>query len=221
MKSCIFIAPPAGGKGTQSELVCKKYNVPHISTGDLLRNEVNCLTEIGKKIKSILDNGYLVSDEIVYDLLKTRLSIDDCKNGYVLDGFPRNQEQAVVYEEMLKELNLEFGCVILLDLPLEEAISRINGRISCPNCGATYNTSFENMKPSIEGICDSCNSPLVKREDDNIESYKTRYQTYLDKTEPLIDYYIKRGVLYKVDSTKSVEDVFKQVDEIIRGVLND
>ncbi len=210
----ILIAPPAGGKGTQSELLCSKYNIAHISTGDLLRAEVeNGNTEL----KKIMDAGMLVSDEIIFDLIKKRISSNDTINGYLLDGFPRNIEQAKTYDEILKDLNKDIGYVIELNIDPELAAKRISGRRSCPKCGATYNIYFDGMKPTNENICDKCGSSLTKRDDDNEETYKTRYNTYLEKTKPLIDYYRDLGVLYVVDANGTPEETFKNIEDIVRG----
>ena len=210
----ILIAPPAGGKGTQSELLCSKYNIAHISTGDLLRAEVeNGNTEL----KKIMDTGMLVSDEIIFDLIKKRISSNDTINGYLLDGFPRNIEQAKTYDKILNELNKDIGYVIELDIDPELASKRISGRRSCPKCGATYNIYFDGMKPSVENVCDKCGSTLTKRDDDNEETYKTRYNTYLEKTKPLIDYYRNSGVLYVVDANGTPEETFKNIEDIVRG----
>lgn len=210
----ILIAPPAGGKGTQSELLCSKYNIAHISTGDLLRAEVeNGNTEL----KKIMDAGMLVSDEIIFDLIKKRISSNDTINGYLLDGFPRNIEQAKTYDEILKDLNKDIGYVIELNIDPELAAKRISGRRSCPKCGATYNIYFDGMKPTNENICDKCGASLTKRDDDNEDTYKTRYNTYLEKTKPLIDYYKKSGVLYVVDANGTPEETFKNIEDIVRG----
>ena len=159
----------------------------------------------------------LVSDEIIFDLIKKRISSDDTINGYLLDGFPRNIEQAKTYGEILKDLNKDIGYVIELNIDPELAAKRISGRRSCPKCGATYNIYFDGMKPINENICNKCNSPLTKRDDDNEETYKTRYNTYLEKTKPLIDYYKELGVLYVVDANGTPEETFKNIEDIVRG----
>lgn len=216
MKSLIFIAPPAAGKGTQSEIISKKYNIPSISTGDLLRDARNQDNEIGRIIREKQDKGLLVDDEIVLNLLKNRLNESDCANGYILDGFPRNTSQAIAYEKILNELNKELGIVILLEAPKELLMKRITGRISCPKCKAVYNSLFDHMKPVKEGICNNCGTSLVRRSDDNEETFNQRFQTYIDKTEPLINYYKEKGNLYKVDSTdKDIATI------MIEGLLND
>lgn len=207
MRSLIFIAPPAAGKGTQSEIISKKYNIPSISTGDLLRDA----SRTDNNIKEILVKGLLVDDETVLKLLKNRLNESDCNNGYILDGFPRNVEQAIAYEKILNELNKDLGVVILLEVDKELAKRRITGRLNCPKCKAVFNKLNEEMKPKQEGICDHCGETLVTRSDDNEETFEQRFQTYLDKTAPLIEYYSNKGNLYRVDSntlggaTKEIE----------------
>ncbi len=209
----ILIAPPAGGKGTQSELICSKYNIAHISTGDLLRKEVaNGNTEL----KSIMDAGMLVKDEIIFDLIRKYISSPECANGYLLDGFPRNVSQAIEYDKILEELGKDIGYVIELDIDKDLAAKRISGRRSCPKCGATYNIYFDGMKPNKEGICNNCNEPLTSRDDDNEETYITRYNTYLEKTSPLIDYYKNKGVLYTVDANGTVEETFENIEDILK-----
>ena len=209
----ILIAPPAGGKGTQSELICSKYNIAHISTGDLLRKEVaNGNTEL----KSIMDAGMLVKDEIIFDLIRKYISSPECANGYLLDGFPRNVSQAIEYDKILKDLNKDIGYVIELNIDKDLAAKRISGRRSCPKCGATYNIYFDGMKPNKEGICNNCNESLTSRDDDNEETYITRYNTYLEKTSPLIDYYKNKGVLYTVDANGTVEETFENIEDILK-----
>lgn len=210
----ILIAPPAGGKGTQSELICSKYNIAHISTGDLLRKEV---AAGNTELKSIMDAGMLVKDEIIFDLIRKYISSPECANGYLLDGFPRNVSQAIEYDKILEELGKDIGYVIELDIDKDLAAKRIAGRRSCPKCGSTYNIYFDNMKPKNEGICDNCGESLTQRDDDNEETYITRYNTYLEKTSPLIDYYKNKGVLYTVDANGTVEETFKNIEDILKG----
>lgn len=216
-KNIMFIAPPAAGKGTQAELLSTKYNIPHISTGDLLRNASQDGTERGKMIADMMVQGILVGDEIILELLKERLQKEDCNNGYILDGYPRNIEQAKQYEEMLKELNKELGIVFYLDIDKEVAMKRIVGRVSCSNCGTVYNEMFEETKPLKDGVCDKCNSDLVKRADDNEETFNTRFETYINKTQALIDYYESTGSLYRINSGISKENTFEQIENILRG----
>lgn len=217
MKSVIFIAPPAAGKGTQASLVEEKYGIPHISTGDLLRKVKNGNDDCSKFISKILEEGKLVPDEIVFDLLKKRLMQSDCKNGYILDGFPRNVEQANKYEKILSDMNMELGVVILIDLTPEEAEKRIEGRISCQNCGMVYNMFIQDSMPKSHNICDICKGPLMHRNDDSSDTYRIRYQTYLNETTPLIDYYKAKNVLYHVDGNTSKEEIFKEIVTIIEN----
>ena len=216
MKSIIFIAPPAAGKGTQAVMLSSKYNIPHISTGDILRNAQDD-TERGKYISSEMAKGHFISDEIILELLTERLSQSDCENGYILDGFPRNIKQAEEYEEILKKLNKDLGIVIVLDIDKEIAKERIVGRISCPKCGSVFNDMIEESMPKEAGICDKCNSKLKKRDDDNAESFEVRFEGYLAKTEPLIEYYQNKNILYRVDSSLGKDITFNQIEDILRG----
>ena len=219
MKNIIFIAPPAAGKGTQAVMVSSKYNVPHISTGDILRNAATEDSERGRYIANEISNGRFVSSDIMLELITERLQRSDCNNGYILDGFPRSIEQAEQYEDILKKINKEIGYVIVLDVDKEVAKNRIVGRISCPKCGRVYNENIENSQPKVEGICDRCHSNLIKRSDDNAETFDGRFQTYLEKTKPLIDYYEKQNVLYHVNSDLGKENTFKQIEDIIASSL--
>ena len=215
MKNIIFIAPPAAGKGTQSILLREKYNLAHISTGDLLREASLEDSERGQYILNCLKEGNLVSDDITIELLTERLSKDDCKNGYILDGFPRTVDQAIQYESILKNLNKELGVVIFLDIPKEIALKRIVGRQVCPSCGAVYNDQIDISKPKIQNICDICGHELQKRKDDNETTFNIRFETYMKKTEPLIKHYEELGVLYKINEVDK-EKVFKRIEEIIK-----
>ena len=221
MKSIILIAPPAAGKGTQSKLISSKYNLPHISVGDLIRDSLNNDSETSRKIKEIMQSGKLVDTDMIIELLTNRLQKEDCKGGYILDGFPRSLEQAYKYDEMLEENNQELGNVILLEAPKELTKKRILGRENCPKCGKIYNKLFDNMKSKVDGICDNCGSELVTRDDDNEESFEKRYQTYLAETAPIIEYYQNKGNLIKVDSSLDQDTVFKQIEKIITGATND
>ena len=156
MKNIILVAPPAAGKGTQSKLISLEYNIPHISTGDLLRDEVEMGTSLGNFIKSEMDSGNLITDDIMINLLRKRISKVDCNNGYILDGYPRNLEQAVVYENLLRDLGKDLGIVIFLDVNMELALKRTMSRLVCGTCGASFNTTDQSLCPRIEGICDKC-----------------------------------------------------------------
>lgn len=219
MKNIIFIAPPAAGKGTQAKMLSLKYNIPHISTGDLLRDEASKSTELGMTIKEIISNGNFVSDEIITSLLEKRLMRSDCDNGYILDGYPRNLKQAMLYEDLLKMLNKDLGMVIFFDIDRSLAMKRALSRITCLNCGMSYNLSVNELKPKLEGICDKCNSKLDIRSDDNEEAFITRYDTYINKTKDLIEYYREKNILkvIKVYENLSSNDIFNLLEEIINN----
>ena len=215
MKNIIFIAPPAAGKGTQSAMLKKKYNMVHISVGDLLRHEVSSNSEIGVHVKGLMEEGLLVDDKIVFRLLEQRFMKNDCSNGYILDGFPRDLDQAIEYDKMSKRLHQPIDYVIFLDISKEEAMRRTTGRISCPSCGAVYNEYLDTFaKP---GFCNSCSAKLQKRSDDNEITFNHRFDTYMMKTQPVIDYYKQKGILYVVDSGGSKEYTFSQIESIIGG----
>ena len=216
MKNIIFIAPPAAGKGTQSAILEKKYNLRHISTGDILREEAKKDTELGRYIAEVLSSGGLVKDDVTYTLLQNRLSEDDCKNGYVLDGFPRNIEQAYKYDEILEKLNQQLGYVIKLDIDEETLEKRITGRRICENCKTVYNINSLEEKPKEESICDKCGGRLYQRNDDNITSFKNRYKVYVEKTKPLLDYYAKKGILYVINGNDSVSEIAKKIDKVLK-----
>ena len=220
MKSIILIAAPAAGKGTEAAILKEQYNIPHISTGDILREKSKEDSEVGRDILNKISNGIFVSDELIIQLLKERIQREDCSNGYILDGFPRNVAQAECYDQMLKELNKDLGVVIVIDIDKEVAASRIAGRRSCPKCGRIYNVTFDEMKPKQDNICDDCLVELFQRPDDNRETYEDRYNTYIEKTSPLINYYEEKGVAYHVDGSKGKDNTHKQVEKIL-GEFND
>ena len=211
----MFIAPPAAGKGTQAELVVEKYHIPHISTGDILREISKEDSEIGKYVYETLASGKLVKDEITYQLIEQRLQKDDCKNGYIIDGFPRNLDQAKEYDEILKRLNYEVGNVILINIDENTLEKRITGRRICEDCNTIYNINDEKNSPKVESVCDKCGGKLYQRSDDNLEAFETRYNMYVEKTEPIIDYYRKQNVLTEIDGDDTVENIFARIEEII------
>lgn len=218
MKNIIFIAPPAAGKGTQAKLVSTEYNIPHISTGDLLREEINAGSEIGISIKKDIENGNLVSDEVITTLLKNRITKSDCLNGYILDGYPRNLNQAKLYDNLLENLKYEKGTVIFFDIDKEVALKRTLSRIICENCGSSYNLLIEGLQPQKENICDRCNSTLKTRTDDTEEVFIHRFDTYLNSTKEVIEYYKDLGLLHKIDvSDKDVKTIFEEVKEILNN----
>ncbi len=217
MKNIIFIAPPGAGKGTQSKLVSTKYNIPHISTGDLLREEIESGSVLGNTIKDCMNKGNLVSNDIIVDLLRNRLNKVDCNNGYILDGYPRSVEQAKIYNDLLLELNKDIGVVIYMDIDKELVMNRAMDRLTCSCCGSSYSKTVVELKPRIDGICDKCGHALKVRDDDNSDTFLNRLDTYLRETNPLIEYYQSLGILkrIKVDANDSAQDVFNKIKDII------
>ena len=208
MKNIIFIAPPAAGKGTQSNMLKEKYEYIHISTGDLLRSEIASGSVLGLEIKNIIDKGNLVSDDLMIDIINSKLTEIKGKP-FILDGFPRTLNQALALEEILDD---DYK-VIYLDLDKDEAIKRIMGRLTC-SCGMSYNLNDEALKPKQEGICDNCGKILVKRDDDNVDAFIVRYDNFLNNTKVLIDYYNDKNKLSVIDANKNIEDIFNDISMI-------
>ncbi len=205
----VFIAPPAAGKGTQSNLLSNELNIEHISTGDLLREEIK---NGNKELQSIIESGNLVNDEMILSILSKKISNLD---SYILDGFPRTINQAVSLDDLLKSENEQIDYVIYLSLDKETAKKRILGRVSCPKCGSVYNTMIDGMNSKISMVCDNCNSQLTKRIDDTEETLNKRYDTYIKETEPLIQYYKDKGVLYQIDSSRDTITVYNDIKNLI------
>jgi adenylate kinase len=208
----VLLGAPGSGKGTQGVVLSKKYNIPQISTGDLLRAAVAAGSELGKKAKSAMDAGALVSDDIVIGLIKERISQPDAKSGYILDGFPRNIPQAQALDGMLNELNQPLQCVVLLDVPFEELMQRLTGRRTCKDCGAIYNIHFSPTE--VEGHCDRCNGELFQRADDNEDTIGNRLNVYQDQTAPLVEYYQQQQKLHSIAGTGDVEQITEAVGAI-------
>ncbi len=215
MKNIIFLAPPAAGKGTLSEMLTEKYHYGHISTGDLLREEIKNKTEIGKQAESLMKEGKFVSDDVIINLIKNRITKDDCKNGYILDGFPRTIVQAEKYDELLEELGKDLGVVIYIDIDKDMAMKRACSRITCPKCGRIYNKYSNEMKPKVDGICDDCKVELTQRSDDSEETFVKRFDEYVNKTMPLYDYYKNKGVLETIKAYESKYDTFNEAIKVI------
>ena len=211
----ILISAPAAGKGTQAKMLANQYNIPHISLGDILRKEMEDKSVLGKQVKAKIDNGELIEDDIIIKILNERLKQEDAKQGYVLDGFPRTLKQATMF---LKENNLTSIYIFYLQIDEENAKKRIVERKICNNCNAIYNES--NMKPLKANICDKCQKELVKRKDDNEETFMKRYNEYLEKTKPIIDQYQHQTNFYEINCNKEKEEVFKDIITIIEGVKN-
>ena len=209
----IMLGAPAAGKGTQAKMIADKYAVPHVSTGDIFRANIKNGTELGMEAKKYMDQGQLVPDELTVKILLDRVAQDDCKNGYVLDGFPRTIPQAEVLDEALTKLGDKIDFAINVDVPDENIIKRMSGRRACVNCGATYH--IEHVPPKTEGICDRCGKELILRDDDKPETVKNRLKVYHDQTQPLIDFYTKKGILKSVDGTKDMNDVFAAITAIL------
>lgn len=209
----ILLGPPGAGKGTQASAIVEKYNIPHISTGDIFRANIKEKTELGKQIEEYLNKGLLVPDELVVSIVKDRISKEDCKNGFLLDGFPRTVAQAEALDEELKNMSLTIDKVINIQADKDLLIERIIGRRICRDCGATYHIKFSPTKK--EGICDKCGGELYQREDDKLETVEKRIEVYTEQTKPLIDYYAKKGLLLNVDGTKDKKEVF---DDIVKSL---
>ena len=205
----IMLGAPGAGKGTQAKKIAAKYNIPHISTGDIFRANIKNGTELGKKAKTYMDQGLLVPDELVVD----RVNQEDCKEGYVLDGFPRTIPQAEALDVALEKLGQKIDYAIDVDVPDENIVHRMGGRRACVGCGATYHLEYAPTK--VDGICDTCGKELILRDDDKPETVKKRLGVYHEQTQPLIDYYTKAGILTTVDGTIDIEDVFQTIVKIL------
>ncbi len=209
----IMLGAPGAGKGTQAKMIAEKYGIPHISTGDIFRANIKGGTELGLEAKKYMDQGLLVPDELTVKILLDRVANDDCSNGYVLDGFPRTIPQAEVLDKAVSELNDSIDFAINVDVKDENIIRRMSGRRACLKCGATYH--IEHVPPKKEGICDACGSELVLRDDDKPETVEKRLKVYHDQTQPLIDYYSKKGILKEVDGSQDKDDVFNAIVDIL------
>ena len=209
----IMLGAPGAGKGTQAIKIADKYDIPHISTGDIFRANIKGGTELGQKAKSYIDKGELVPDEVTIGMLLDRIAQDDCKNGYVLDGFPRTIPQAESLTEALKSQGDQIDFALNIDVPDEAIIERMSGRRACPKCGATYHIVY--AAPKTENICDKCGTELIIRSDDKPETVKDRLNVYHQQTEPLIAYYKTAGVLREVDGTQELPKVFEDVVAIL------
>lgn len=217
MKNIIFVAPPAAGKGTYSSVLEKKFNYVHISTGDLLRDARKREDELGKKITLLMDSGKLVTDDIVLELLKQKLESLDSNDRIILDGFPRNVNQAKVLDDMFNSLGMIDYEVIYLEIDKESALKRTLGRLVCPKCKSSYNEFNEEMKPKVDNTCDNCGTLLEKRSDDTKETFEIRFDTYMSETKPVLDYYEEKGKLHSVSSLDGIETVLKNLEGVING----
>ena len=209
----IMLGAPGSGKGTTAKVLAERTNLPHISTGDIFRANIKNNTELGQKAKTYMDKGELVPDELVVDLIMDRFKEADCANGYVLDGFPRTIPQAEALDKALSANGESVDYAVNVEVPDENIINRMSGRRACVGCGATYHIQFN--APKVEGVCDTCGEKLILRDDDKPETVKNRLSVYHEQTQPLIDYYSKKGVLAEVDGTQSMENVFNAIVDVL------
>ena len=209
MKRVVLLGPPGVGKGTQAGLISKKYELTHISTGDIFRANLKQGTPLGLKAKEYMDKGLLVPDELVCDLVKDRVQQDDCKNGYLLDGFPRTVYQAENFDKYLKDSGEELSVVLNIQAPFEDLFNRAAGRRVCKQCGKTYNVI--SLPPKTEGICDECGGELIHRTDDQPDTVRNRLKVYEDQTSPLVEYYTESGKIANVDGNRPIPEVFEEI----------
>lgn len=207
----LLLGAPGAGKGTQAEVICNRYNIPAISTGNIIREALKTGTEMGLKAKSYMESGALVPDEVVIGIIKERIFKDDCKDGFILDGFPRTIPQA----EALDKMGIVIDKVIDIEVPDEKIINRMSGRRVCEKCGASYHLEYK--KPKVEGICDACSGTLIQRKDDHPDTVKSRLDVYHSETEPLKDYYEKQGKLTVVEGQEEIEDTTRLLIEALEA----
>ncbi|MDR0880836.1 MAG: adenylate kinase [Clostridioides sp.] len=206
----ILLGPPGAGKGTQAAKIVEKYAIPHISTGDIFRTNISQGTELGKQAQGYMDKGLLVPDELTCGLVADRLSQEDCKVGFMLDGFPRNLFQAISLDEILKDTDTKLTKVVNIEVDKELLVARAVGRRICKSCGATFHVEFN--PPKEDGVCDVCHGELYQRADDNEETVSKRIQVYLDETKPLVDYYSKQGIVASINGDQQIDKVFKDIE---------
>ncbi len=211
----IIMGPPGAGKGTQAALIKKEYSIPHISTGDMFREAIKNATKLGVEAKSYIDKGMLVPDSVTIGLVRERLSCEDCKKGFLLDGFPRTIAQAEALDVILKDLNMNLDAVINIKVDSEVLVDRIVGRRVCKNCGAGYHIT--NLKPKKEGICDVCGGELVQRKDDTKETVVTRLGVYTNQTKPLLEYYEKQNLVKEVNGLGEIDAIFEEIKKVLGG----
>ncbi|MDK0864303.1 adenylate kinase [Clostridium perfringens] len=209
----VLLGPPGAGKGTQAKSISNRYSIPHISTGDIFRKNISENTPLGIEAKSYMDNGQLVPDEVTINMVKDRLQQDDCKNGYLLDGFPRTVDQAEALDNFLTEREESIDTALLIEVPKEFILERMTGRRVCPSCGASYHIKFN--PPANDGKCDLCGSDVIQRKDDTEETVKERLDVYENQTQPLIDFYKNKKQLSVVDGTQAINEVFESICKIL------
>jgi adenylate kinase len=211
----VLLGAPGAGKGTQAKKLIEQFNIPQISTGDTLRKAVADRTPLGKEAKSYMNKGELVQDSVVIELVKKRIAQDDCKNGYILDGFPRNTSQAEALDKVLTDMNASLDLALSIDVEKDDLIKRLTGRRTCKNCQQMYNVYFS--PPKKDGVCDKCSGELYQRDDDKEETIKKRLDVYEASTAPLIEYYGKRGILKSVKGIGSIDDIFNRICSVLEA----
>lgn len=212
----ILLGPPGAGKGTQAKRVIEEFDIPHISTGDIFRKNIKEKTELGQKVEGLLAEGKLVPDELTIEIVWDRLDQEDCKNGFLLDGFPRTIPQAEALDEGLAKRGLKLDRVLNIDVDKDSLVKRLSGRRVCPNCGASYH--IDNNPPKVEGICDVCQTPVIQREDDKEQTVLDRIKVYDSQTKPLVDFYNKHDLVFTVDGTLPIDEITnKLVTELKKG----
>lgn len=212
----ILLGPPGAGKGTQAKRIIEEFDIPHISTGDIFRKNIKEKTELGQKVEGLLAEGKLVPDELTIEIVWDRLDQEDCKNGFLLDGFPRTIPQSEALDEGLAKRGLKLDRVLNIDVDKDSLVKRLSGRRVCPNCGASYH--IDNNPPKVEGICDVCQTPVIQREDDKEQTVLDRIKVYDSQTKPLVDFYNKQDLVFTVDGTLPIDEITnKLVTELKKG----
>ena len=211
MMKLIMFGPPGAGKGTQADILGRRYGIKKISTGDALREVIRSGSELGEQVKDLMDQGKFVPDEIVTEIIRDRVSSPDCANGFILDGFPRTLAQA----EALVDMGIKVNKALLIDVPDEVLVDRVQGRVMCDKCGASYH--LKNNPPAVEGVCDKCGGHLEARSDDRPETVQARLKVYHELTDPVVDFYRNRGVLSEIDGTTSIENTTAEILKILEG----
>jgi adenylate kinase len=217
MMNILIMGPPGAGKGTQAARIASFCKIPHISTGDIFRAEIKQASELGKKIKSYLDSGKLVPDEVTVEVIKKRLQQDDSKKGFLLDGFPRTIPQAEALDDILRELGSSLDLVINIRVEPQVLLERLTGRRVCQKCGTTYHVLYQ--PPKNEGVCDQCGGELYQRSDDTVETVSNRLDVYQRQTAPLLEYYQRSGIVKEINGELSIDDVFKDIEQFIRSLV--
>ena len=211
MMKLIMFGPPGAGKGTQADLLCRRYGIKKISSGDALRDVIRSGSELGEQVKALMDEGRFVPNEIVTEIIRDRINSPDCANGFILDGFPRNLEQA----EELVGMGVRVNKALLINVPDEVLVDRVQGRVMCDKCGASFH--LKNNPPAVEGVCDKCGGRLQARHDDRPETVRARLKVYHEQTDPVVDFYRDRGVLSEIDGTASIEAAAEEILKILEG----